>query len=136
VFRQTLEVEDLKVQVRGNKLLVPYKHRADNRFRIAVTSFQSGTRRTTPHDCFATLGSCQFISEVSGDPRKIRFIADTTEASGVWTTRLRPASNQRFARQLARQTLTYSLDRNGVPIDLFVLTQLGGRSETTVFRRR
>ena len=136
VFRQTLEVEDLNVQVRGNKLLVPYKHRSDNRFRIALTSFQSGTRRTTPHDCFATLGSCQFISEVSGDPRKVRFLADTTEASGIWTTRLRPAPNQGFARQLALQTLTYSLDRNGVPIDLVVQTRLGSNAETTVFRRK
>ncbi len=136
VLRQTLEVEDLKVEVRGNQLLVPYRHISDNRFRIAVSTFQAQSRRTVPHDCFATLGSCQYTSTISGDPRPVRFLADTTEASGIWTSRLRADPSQGFASQLARQTLTYSLDRNGVPIDLVVQSRLRGMSETTVFRRQ
>ncbi len=136
VFREALEVENLQVEVRGNQLLVPYRHSADNRFRIAVSTYQAQSRRTVPHDCFATLGSCQFTSTISGDPLQITFLAETTEANGVWTSRLRPDPSQRVARQLARQTLTYSLDRNAVPIDLVVQSSLAGMRETTVFRRK
>ena len=136
VFREALEVDDLQVTVRGNQLLVPYRHTSDNRFRIAVSTYQAQSRRTVPHDCFATLGSCQFTSTISGDPLQVKFLAETSEVGGVWTSRLRADPSQRVARQLARQTLTYSLDKNAVPIDLVVQSSLAGMRETTVFRRQ
>jgi len=136
VLRQALEVEDLQVEVRGNQLFVPYRHRADNRFRIAVSTYQAESRTTTPHDCFATLGRCTFTSRISGNPLVVTFLADTTEAGGIWTSRLRADPSQPFARLFARQTLTYSLDKNAVPIDLVVQSRLRGVSETTIFRRQ
>lgn len=136
VLRSALDVDDLQVEVRGNQLLVPYRHRADNRFRIADSTFQSESRTTTPHDCFATLGLCRFTSKISGDPLEVTFLAETSEVSGVWTSKLRADPNQSIARQLARQTLTYSLDKNAVPIDLVVVSRLAGMSETTIFRRQ
>jgi hypothetical protein len=136
VLKQELELDDLPVRVRGNMLLIPYLHRADNRFRISRSVVNGDGRRHLPHDCLATLGTCQFTSVLEQDKTALRFESTTTEAKGVWVTRTRPISAGAVARAISEQRLTYSLDKNGVPIDLVIQSRVGSNRMTTIYKRK
>lgn len=131
---QSFGVKD--VRFRGNDLVFPVNLRTDNRFRSLSSKLLLLNSRFEPHDCLAVLGTCKYTS-ISEQGQAIRLVSETTESGGVWRSETRPdpAAGRQPGGQ-GRQRSIYSLDRNGVLLDL-VLQQFGTQeNETVIFRRK
>lgn len=122
-------------RARGSQIFIPVSFTTDNRFRSSASSYLIKRARHRPHDCFAVLGSCTYRDIQEGGQATIR--AETTEAGGIWTSRktVLSATNP-IPRDDRTETLTYSLDKNGVIIDLFITNRDAGRRVTSAYRRK
>lgn len=130
---QAFELDGLRAE--GSQIFIPLSFTTDNRFRSVYTTDLNGRARHLPHDCFAVLGSCRFRDIQEGGQATIE--VETTETGGVWTSVKRVVSSSApVAPQDRRETLTYSLDRNGVIIDYFVTNREDGKLVTTAYRRK
>jgi hypothetical protein len=115
--------------IRNNRVFLPMRIRTDNRFRGTASTLLTGSDRYVPHDCIATLGRCEYEA-VSGN-RKAAFVVNTTETGGVWR-----AKTQRVDDTSQSRKMTYSLDRNGVLLDMSMSGRRDGRTSTITFVRQ
>ena len=132
---RSFEVRDIKVRVRGNSIVIPVTQRSDNRFRSSSSSIALTKSRYSPHDCFAVLGTCRYVA--SQDGRSVALISETTEKNGVWRskTRVDPAKRKAGQTNEVRRS-TYSIDQNGVLIDMIFSSISRGERSTMVLRRK
>lgn len=123
------------VKFRGDNLIFPVSLRTDNRFRSVSSKLLLLNNRYVPHDCLAVLGTCKYTS-LNEQGQSIKLISETTEASGIWRSETRPdpAAGPQPGGE-GRQRAIYSLDRNGVLIDM-ILARVGADNEVVVFRRK
>ncbi len=126
---QSFGVSDIKFS--GSTASFPVALRTDNRFRSLSSDFLRSSGRYVPHDCFAVLGRCTYRA-FEGD-QSVTLVSETTESGGIWTTVTRPAAG---SQGTGRQRMIYSLDRNGVMVDLVVSSTGQGGREPLVFRRQ
>ncbi|WP_298290181.1 hypothetical protein [uncultured Litoreibacter sp.] len=132
---ETLKVDDIKIGIQGNKLLIPVNLRTDNRFRSLSSSLVLLESKYAPHDCFAVIGTCRYTA-FEGD-KSIALVAETTEKNGVWRTRTKPDPRKRKpGQQTGAQSLVYSIDKNAVLIDMVLTSVRGGQRSSVVFRRK
>ncbi len=135
IVTQALKLEETKIRIEGNKLIVPVGLLADNRFRSVSSNLALQESSYTPHDCFAVIGTCRYVAKQGN--QTIALIAKTSEKDGVWRTRTRPDPAKRQAgQQQGTQTLTYSIDKNAVFIDMVLSQSQGGQRSTVVLRRK
>lgn len=123
------------VKFRGNDLVFPVSLRTDNRFRSISSRLLLLNSRYVPHDCLAVLGTCKYRS-ITENGDSIRLISETTESNGVWRSETRPDPAAGPQKGDGRQRAIYSLDRNGVLIDLVLVSTGGSPQETVIFRRK
>lgn len=135
IVTQALQLEEAKIRIRGNKLSIPVGLTADNRFRSTTSNLALQKSSYAPHDCFAVIGTCRYVA-TQGD-QTIALVAETSEKDGVWRTKTRPDPAKRKAgQQSGAQSLTYSIDKNAVIIDMVLSQSQGGPRSTVVLRRK
>lgn len=127
---QTFGVKD--VTFRGSTVSFPVKLRTDNRFRSLNSSFVGRAGSYVPHDCFAVLGTCSYRA-VNAEGQALDLVSETTETNGVWRSVTKP---KRGSGVSGTQRMTYSLDRNGVLLDMVLSSNQGGQRSRLVFRRK
>ncbi|MEP3347706.1 MAG: hypothetical protein ABJN34_04980 [Litoreibacter sp.] len=124
------------IRVQGNQLFIPVGLTADNRFRSTKSDITGDVTRYTPHDCFAVLGTCRYKA-IDSSGVAVSLISETTEENGVWRsrTKLDPrAKNPDLPNETRRSV--FSIDKNGVLIDMYILRNSGaGRSEFAIKRK-
>lgn len=123
------------LRVQGTQVLLPFYMDTDNRFRVRqhrMAMFNLDDRYE-PHDCFAQLGTCTSRAvSATGSITEARI--ETTEEGGIWRSEARVTYGA--PRKTRRQTMIYSLDENGIPIDLLIVTRGPDGSRTNVMRRK
>lgn len=130
---QAFELEGLRAK--GSQVFFPVSFTTDNRFRTVRETEFNQRLIYSPHDCFAVLGRCRY--RVIQEDGQVTVEMETTETGGVWTSKKRViAATAPVAPEDRRETLTYSLDKNGVMIDLFLTSRENGRLITTAYRRK
>lgn len=135
LIARSFEVRDIKVRVRGNSIIIPLSVRTDNRFRSRSSSLALTRARFAPHDCFAVIGTCRYTATEGAN--SIALISETTERDGVWRTVTRPDPRKRQPGQPAQTgRSTYSIDQNGVLVDMILTSIRGGERSTMVIRRK
>lgn len=117
-------------KIRNNRVYIPVRVRTDNRFRGRSSTLLAGNDRYVPHDCIATLGRCEYQS-IDARGRKAPFTVETTETGGVW----RATTQSKIFKSLKRQ-MVYSLDRNGVLLDMAITGKRNGEVSTMSFLRQ
>ncbi|GFE63963.1 hypothetical protein [Litoreibacter roseus] len=124
------------VRAQGSNIFLPITVRTDNRFRTRSSNLLAGPSRFVPHDCFAVIGVCDHVTIIPNG-RQVRFSTETTEADGVWrsVTRVTSRDAPAFAKRM-REIWTYSIDRNGVVLDLVIRRRVDGKTDTIIFRRK
>ena len=127
-------MRDLKVRVRGNDIIIPVNLQADNRFRSTSSNFLLQQVSYAPNDCFAVIGTCRY--EVMARGQRARLISETTEENGIWRTRTRLDPRDRRGQPARSESSIYSIDKNGVPIDIAVIGQADGQKSVVTIRRR
>ncbi len=125
-----------EVKFRGNNLVFPVSLRTDNRFRSLSSKLLLNKGKYVPHDCLAVLGTCKYTS-LNEQGKSIKLVSETTESGGIWRsdTRPDPAAGPQPDGE-GRLRAVYSLDRNGVLIDMILARIGGGPQDTVVFRRK
>lgn len=135
IVTQALKLEESKIRIQGNNLIIPVGLRADNRFRSLSSNLALQESSYSPHDCFAVIGTCRYVAKQG--TQTIALIAETTEKDGVWRTRTRPdPAKRKPGQQSGAQTLTYSIDKNAVFIDMVLSQSQGSQRSTVVLRRK
>jgi hypothetical protein len=124
------------IRVRGNQLFIPVGLSADNRFRSTSSNITGDVTKYTPHDCFAVIGTCRYKA-TDRDGLAVSLVTETTEKDGVWRSRtvLDPkAKNPGLVNETRRSV--YSIDKNAVLIDMYILRSSGsGRTEFAIKRQ-
>lgn len=133
LISKTLEVRNRKVEVRGNTIIIPVNMRTDNRFRSTASNFLLQPVSYAPHDCFAVIGTCRYAVRAQ-DGRSVALISETTEKNGIWRSRTRPDARGGGANRI--ESAIYSIDQNGVPIDIALVSVVDGRKSVVIIRRR
>lgn len=135
IVARTLKVRDINVRIEGNKIITPAKLRTDNRFRARLANFAEADTIYAPHDCFGVIGTCRYT--VTEGRRRAGFIAKTTESNGIWRSEIRvdPRNRTRGQLPITREHF-YSMDKNGVVLDMIQITTFRGQTSELTIRRR
>lgn len=132
---RSFEVRDIKVRIWGNSIIIPVTLRTDNRFRSKSSSLALTRSRYAPHDCFAVIGTCRYT--VTEGRRSVALISETTEKDGVWRAKTKADPRKKRAGQPSQTgQATYSIDQNGVLVDMVLTNIRNGERTTMVIRRK
>lgn len=111
----------------GRNLNLPSEIIFDSRGRARAFQMLATDVRYAPSDCFSVVGDCSYTAvNDRGQTKRIR--VSTTESGGVWRAELRDRGG-------LQSTQIYTLDRDGVMLDVVLISTEDGRPSVTKLER-
>lgn len=119
---------DAGIRFGDGVLRIPAELVLDGQGRARTSTILNGRQTYSPHDCFATLGTCSYTT-TSDDGQSGQVRVTTTERNGTWTSDIRGPGRDR-SRQI------YTLDQDGVMLDMVTVAFENGRREVFKLERQ